>query len=327
MRLFSLTFLAILMLTGCVITPYGGATLWWKTEYVQNASWSVIKRFRDGEILNGSYAACDSLKNPPPYTCTCQISRADPSEKVQWAWPHGTEKQSNGLSINYLARNNSEPASFDDHPYLQYAFSERSARVWFYDLRDRTLKSRELGAETRSDQGDTMRTRLSQASYVHIGSHEIFYFAAVEQDAENYLNQRWNSKMLPPATIYQWAGAGKIRPERGFLVWKAVISNDGVIGPLLIADKEGLLAATDATRFTHVVEEQLPAYTPGSPGMTEQLCLATIHQGDICSYRDHGIDGSNSRSDPICVPFSEELAAKIRLKESRKPVKSGQPNT
>lgn len=319
MRLAILIVLFVSSLSGCIITPYGGATVWWKTVYVQESSTAMIKKFRDGEMIDGDYVLCDSLNKPPPYTCECNIRRAFPSPNVKWILPPDVNKGTSPLSNNYLATENFEPPSFDGHPSLQYAFSERDNLAWFYDLTDKTLKSRILGAETRwKDSGGSLRAWYSRASYVHITATEIFYFAGIKRFDKPQWTEKGDPDALAPSTIYRWPGSRELTaPQsssgtRGFLVWKAVIGADGVIGPLLIADKEGSLARANSALYTFVPEDQLPSFAPNSAGLTQQTCLATVRQGAICSYREHGIDGSNSRSEPTCEPFDEKLAEKVR---------------
>ncbi|MES2741491.1 MAG: hypothetical protein V4754_11140 [Pseudomonadota bacterium] len=325
MRLTIPVSLLIFSLSGCIITPFGGATVWWKTVYVQQWSNAMIKKFRDGEMIDGEYARCDSLDKEPPYTCECNIFRAFPSPGVKWTLPPNADKGASPLNNNYLATVNAEPPSFDGHPTLQYAFSDRENLVWFYDLTDKTLKSRILGAETRWKHGDrSLRAWYSSASYVHITATEIFYFAGIKRFDKPQLREQGDPDTLAPSTIYRWSGSGELKASpspsgtRGFLVWRALIGADGVIGPLLISDKEGSLARANPALYVFVPEDQLPVFAPNSAGLTQKSCLATIRQGAICSYRQHGMDGSDSRSEPTCVPFNEKLAEKVRRSEAKK---------
>lgn len=313
-----LLWFALLLLQGCVVTPWGSASIFWTTEYGQNASAATVKRFRDGEFLEGDWVQCDALKKAPPYSCECGVRRVFPTPAVTWKLPTDDGGPRAYMNHNYLDRKNAEPPSFDGHPRLQYAFSGRNNRVWFYDLGNKKLLSETLRGEPLSSSSDTsFRACSSERSYVHVGGAEVFYFSAVTKYGTDlyYCNKKGPAER---STFYRWQASGAaqapLSPEgmRQFYVWRATLGADGVPSPFLIATQDGALARANPALYTLVAEEQLPAYVPNESGRTVDNCLATVRQGDICSYREHGIEGAQVRSEVVCEPFSEHLAEKVR---------------
>ncbi|QNK65901.1 hypothetical protein [Variovorax sp. PAMC26660] len=314
------------LLSGCVITPYGIATLTWRTVYFQETSTVAIKQFRDGEVLDGAPVTCNNLTEKNA-SCSCSVSRAWPvSDKVKWG-SLPTEKPPTyaGNTKNYLAAPNVVPPSFDGHPRLQYAFTAQAGQVWFYDLGSKSLKVTVLAAEPhqyKPAERSGLRQRVSTASYVHVTPTDVFYFARAQDLQAKRYSEPEDPKALPVQTIYRWKNGDAAASTTDatvpqFFVWKAALQADGSVGPLLLAEKQGGLARANPALYTYVPEEELPAYAPTAAGLSEQSCLANVKPGAICSYRDHGLDeGTVSRSEPTCEPYSEEKASRIRRKNA-----------